>query len=112
MNIVTGSSGGLGEEVYKAFKDKGLPVLGIDLKKSDFTKSKLEEVFIKLFEKSKKIKYWLISYNSKSTPNKEEMTKIIQKYKNNIIFKEYELKNNNGGMGLKKGSKEYLILCY
>jgi NAD(P)-dependent dehydrogenase (short-subunit alcohol dehydrogenase family) len=37
MNIVTGSSGGLGKEVYKAFKDKGLPVLGIDLKKSDFT---------------------------------------------------------------------------
>ena len=37
MNIVTGSSGGLGEEVCKAFKYKGLPVLGIDLKKSDCT---------------------------------------------------------------------------
>ena len=82
------------------------------LKKSDFTKKKLDDVFTKLFEKSKNIKYWLISYNSKSTPNKEEMTKLIKKYKNNVIFNEYKLKNNNGGMGLKKGSNEYLILCY
>ena len=82
------------------------------LKKSDFTKKKLDDVFTKLFEKSKNIKYWLISYNSKSTPNKEEMTKLIKKYKNNVIFNEYKLKNNNGGMGLKKDSNEYLILCY
>ena len=82
------------------------------LKKSDFTKKKLDDVFTKLFEKSKNIKYWLISYNSKSTPNKEEMTTLIKKYKNNVIFNEYKLKNNNGGMGLKKGSNEYLILCY
>jgi adenine-specific DNA methylase len=82
------------------------------LKKSDFTKKNLDDVFTKLFEKSKNIKYWLISYNSKSIPNKEEMTTFIKKYKNNVIFNEYKLKNNNGGMGLKKGSNEYLILCY
>jgi len=40
------------------------------------------------------------------------MTKLINKYKNNVIFNEYKLKSNNGGMGLKKGSNEYLILCY
>jgi adenine-specific DNA methylase len=82
------------------------------LKKSDFTKKKLDNVFIKLFEKSKNIKYWLISYNSKSIPNREDMILLIKKYKNNIVFNEYKLENNNGGMGLKKGSSEYLILCY
>lgn len=37
MNIVTGSSGGLGEKVYNAFKEKGLSVLGIDLEESKST---------------------------------------------------------------------------
>lgn len=82
------------------------------LKKSEFTKKNLDDIFMKLFEKSKNIKYWLISYNSKSTPKREVMTKLIKKYKNNIIFNEYKLENNNGGMGLKKGSYEYLILAY
>ena len=32
--------------------------------------------------------------------------------KQNVIFNEYKLESNNGGMGLKKGSNEYLIYCY
>ena len=40
------------------------------------------------------------------------MTALIQKFKKNVIFYEFKLRNNNGGMGLKKDTKEYLILCY
>ena len=82
------------------------------LRKSEFTKKNLDLVFEKLFNKAKNIKYWLISYNSKSNPDKEKMTEIIKKFKDNVIFNEYKLNQNNGGMGLKKGSIEYLILCY
>ena len=35
MNIITGSSGGLGKSVYKLFLDNKLPVLGIDKVPSD-----------------------------------------------------------------------------
>lgn len=57
MNIVTGSSGGLGEKVYKAFEDNELPVLGIDIKESsctdivsDLSSIKSVENIIKQFE--------------------------------------------------------------
>ena len=82
------------------------------LQKSEFATKNNVLVFEKLFEKIKDIKYWMISYNSNATPNKEEFVKIINKYKNNIQIQEIKLHNNNGGMGLRKGSKEYLFICY
>lgn len=82
------------------------------LQKSEFATKNNVLVFEKLFEKIKHIKYWMISYNSNATPNKEEFVKIINKYKNNIQIQEIKLNNNNGGMGLRKGSKEYLFICY
>jgi adenine-specific DNA methylase len=82
------------------------------LQKSEFATKNNVLVFEKLFEKIKHIKYWMISYNSNATPNKEEFVKIIKKYKNNIQIQEIKLHNNNGGMGLRKDSKEYLFICY
>ncbi len=67
--------------------------------------------FNKLFENSQHIPYWLISYNSKSYPDKEEMLSIIKKYKKVKVY-ELEYKNNYGGKGSKKGTREYLFYCF
>ncbi|MEL0245503.1 MAG: SDR family oxidoreductase [Flavobacteriaceae bacterium] len=37
MNIITGSSGGLGKVIYKKFKKLNLPVLGIDVVQTNYT---------------------------------------------------------------------------
>ena len=81
-------------------------------KKSGFVqKSEVISSFNKLFENSKHIPYWLISYNSKSYPNKEDMINIIEKYKKVRVY-ESEYKNNYGGKGSKKGTREYLFYCF
>jgi len=64
-----------------------------------------------MFNASKKIPFWLISYNSKSYPDKDDMIKLIKNYKNVELF-EYEYLNHYGGKGSKKGTKEYLFYCY
>lgn len=82
------------------------------LPKSSFATKNNVSNFEMLFEKIKHVKYWLISYNSNATPNKENFIKLIEKYKHRIEIKEICLKNHNGGMGLRKGSKEYLFICH
>ena len=82
------------------------------LPKSKFAKKDVIMAFEELFEKCKNIKYWMISYNSNANPNKEKFIEMIQKYKKNIDIKEINVTNNNGGMGLRKDSKEYLFICY
>ncbi len=81
-------------------------------KKSGFTqKNEIVESFKKLFENSQDIPYWLISYNSNSYPDKETMTNIIQQYRKTKVF-ENEYQNHYGGKGSRKGTREYLFLCY
>ena len=81
-------------------------------KKSGFTqKNEIVKSFKKLFENSQNIAYWLISYNSNSYPDKETMTNIIQQYRKTTVF-ENEYQNHYGGKGSRKGTREYLFLCY
>jgi adenine-specific DNA methylase len=75
------------------------------IKKEDIIKS-----FQELFEKSKHIPYWLISYNSRAFPDAKTMMNLIKEYKD-VTLEHYEFENNFGGMGAKKGSKEYLFVC-
>jgi adenine-specific DNA methylase len=82
------------------------------LTKSKFATKDVVPAFEELFEKCKNIKYWMISYNSNANPKKDKFIEMIQKYKKNIDIKEISLSNNNGGMGLRKDSKEYLFICY
>lgn len=82
------------------------------LSKSKFATKDVVPAFEELFEKCKHIKYWMISYNSNANPKKDKFIEMIQKYKKNIDIKEISLTNNNGGMGLRKDSKEYLFICY
>lgn len=82
------------------------------LTKSKFATKDVVPAFEELFEKCKNIKYWMISYNSNANPKKDKFIEMIKKYKKNIDIKEVSLSNNNGGMGLRKDSKEYLFICY
>ena len=81
-------------------------------KESGFVKkNKIEFSFGKLFENSTHIPYWLISYNSKSYPEKKQMIDMIKQHRKVNVY-EYEYTNNYGGKGSRKGTKEYLFYCY
>lgn len=81
-------------------------------KESGFVqKTEIEKSFEKLFENSKHIPYWLISYNSKSYPEKEKMVELIKKHKKVKVY-ENEYSNHYGGKGSRKGTVEYLFYCY
>jgi len=81
-------------------------------KKSGFVqKSEIINSFRKLFESSKHIPYWLISYNSKSYPDKGTIEDLIKQFKKVKVF-EHEYQNHYGGKGSRKGTREYLFLCY
>lgn len=82
------------------------------LTKSKFATKDVVLAFEELFDKFKNIEYWMISYNSNANPKKEKFIELIHKYKKNIDIKEINLQSNNGGMGLRKDSKEYLFICY
>lgn len=81
-------------------------------KESGFVrKEEIIDSFKKLFSASRHVPYWLISYNSKSYPEKETMIDLINQYKKVKVF-EHEYQNHYGGKGSKKGTKEYLFYCY
>lgn len=66
--------------------------------------------FEKLFEYSKDIPCWLISYNNRSYPSIDEFKKILSKYRDvRIEAKTY--RNGRGGKGSVAGSQEILFVC-
>lgn len=66
--------------------------------------------FKKLFEYSQEIPHWLISYNDRSYPSVEELSKMISRYRNvTIETKAYQ--NGRGGKGSVAGSHEVLFVC-
>jgi len=68
------------------------------------------ESFEKLFEYSQDIPHWLISYNDRSYPSVEELSKIISKYRDvSVEAKAY--RNGRGGKGSVAGSHEVLFVC-
>jgi adenine-specific DNA methylase len=77
---------------------------GFDAKKEVITN------FEKLFDLSKDIPHWLISYNNRSYPDIHIFEKMLAKYKEvQIEAKTY--KNGRGGKGSVAGSKEVLFVC-
>lgn len=81
-------------------------------KESGFVqKTQIEGSFERLFENSRHIPYWLISYNSKSYPEKDRMIELIGKHKKVRVY-DYEYANHYGGKGSRKGTREYLFYCH
>jgi adenine-specific DNA methylase len=74
------------------------------------TKSEVIANFEKLFELSKDIPHWLISYNNRSYPDIKTFEKMLAQYRDvTIEYKTYQ--NGRGGKGSVAGSKEILFVC-
>lgn len=74
------------------------------------TKKDIMASFGRLFLLSKKIPYWLISYNDRSYPDKKTILDMIEPYKRvEVIEKPYM--NSVGGKGSVKGCNELLFIC-
>lgn len=61
-----------------------------------------------LFERAAHIPYWVISYNNRSRPSKEELTDLIRMFKPKItvVGQYYAYKSGNN-----EGLREYLLIC-
>ncbi len=78
---------------------------------SGFDKKKdVVQSFHTLFEMSKEIPNWLMSYNDRSFPTVHDLTNIIKQYKKvEVVTKTYQ--NGRGGKGSVAGSQEVLFIC-
>ena len=103
------------ETFVRYWKDKkfnnGTRTYSPKMKSGFVQKTEIKKSFIELFKNSQHIPYWLISYNSRSYPSKEEMLSLIGQFKRVEVF-EYEYQNHYGGKGSRKGTREYLFYCY
>lgn len=73
-------------------------------------KARAEELFDSLFSKLTSFKYWILSYNNTSYPDRDTMSKLILKYAKTVEIIE---KNHNyqvTGKSKKNKNKEYLFL--
>lgn len=73
-------------------------------------KKTIVEQFDLLFSKLLKYKYWILSYNSRSKPSKEELVRIISKYSNQIEVHEKPYAYKLTGKEKKKKDIEYLFI--
>jgi len=73
-------------------------------------KNKSLVLFDKLFSNLSNYKYWILSYNNNSYPSKDELTKIIKKYSNNIKIIEKKHNYKITGKDNKNNNKEYLFI--
>lgn len=67
-------------------------------------------LFDKLFQKLKKYKYWMLSYNNSSYPTKEQLINLLSKYSGNIKILEYEHPYKVTGKEKKNKNIEYLFI--
>ncbi|MGM9694421.1 MAG: DNA adenine methylase [Alloprevotella sp.] len=63
-----------------------------------------------MFEQSRNIPTWLVSYNDRSYPDIDTMVGMIEPYKRvRVVRKQYD--NSRGGKGSVAGSSEVLLVC-
>ncbi len=68
------------------------------------------DLFDKLFANLSNFKYWFLSYNNSSYPNKDDLLSIISKYSKNIKVIEKPHVYKVTGRDSKKLNKEYLFV--
>lgn len=68
------------------------------------------ELFEKLFSKLGKFKYWVLSYNNSSFPDKESLINLIKKYATDIEIVEKKHNYQITGKDTKSNNKEYLFI--
>ena len=74
------------------------------------TKKDIVNSFEALFESSKDIPYWLISYNDRSYPSIDVLIEMIRPYRQVNVERRVYL-SGRGGKGSVAGSSEILLIC-
>lgn len=74
-------------------------------------KNTIIEQFDKLFGKLKNFRYWMLSYNSRSKPSKEELLQLLYKYSDNVVVHEMPYAYRVTGKEKKKKDIEYLFIA-
>ena len=74
-------------------------------------KKTITNQFDSLFSKLRKYKYWMLSYNSRSKPSKDELLKILTKYSNNVEVHEMPYAYRVTGKEKKQKDIEYLFIA-
>ena len=67
--------------------------------------------FDNLFRKLGNYKYWMLSYNSRSKPSKEELLQLLYKYSDNVIVHEMPYAYKVTGKDKKNKDIEYLFIA-
>ena len=75
-------------------------------------KKTIIEQFDKLFGKLKNFRYWMLSYNSRSKPSKEELLQLLYKYSDNVVVHEMPYAYRVTGKEKKKKDTEYLFIAH
>lgn len=73
-------------------------------------KTIIVEQFDSLFSKLRKYKYWMLSYNSRSKPSKEELFGLLSKYSNKVEVYEMPYAYRVTGKEKKQKDVEYLFI--
>lgn len=73
-------------------------------------KNTIVEQFDQLFSRLGKYKYWMLSYNSRSKPSKEELLSLLAKYSDNVVVHEMPYAYRVTGKEKKKKDVEYLFI--
>ena len=73
-------------------------------------KNTIIEQFDNLFSKLGKYKYWMLSYNSRSKPSKEELLQLLSKYSDNVEVHEMPYAYRVTGKEKKQKDIEYLFI--
>lgn len=74
-------------------------------------KNTIVEQFDNLFSKLSKYKYWMLSYNSRSKPSKEELLGLLSKYSGNVEVYEMPYAYKVTGKEKKQKDIEYLFIA-
>jgi len=74
-------------------------------------KTTVIDQFNKLFSNLGNYKYWMLSYNSRSKPSKEELLALLQKYSNDVVVKEMPYAYRVTGKEKKNKDIEYLFIA-
>ena len=73
-------------------------------------KNSATELFDKLFSKLNNFKYWYLSYNNSSFPNKNELLYLLGKYSDNVDVIERKHNYQITGKSKKEKNKEFLFI--
>ena len=73
-------------------------------------KKTIIDQFDKLFSKLDKYKYWMLSYNSRSNPSKDELLNLLSKYTDNVEVYEMPYAYRVTGKEKKQKDIEYLFI--